>query len=316
MPRLINRKSVAATLLLTLCILIPAIMTPARTSAAGDYVIVAAGDIVCDPSSSSFNGGKGTSSSCHMLATANLIASIAPNSVLVLGDNQYYCGSYTAYTQAYNLSWGQYRWITLPVPGNHEYQTSGSSNCSSANSGAAGYYKYWGVRQYYSWNLGSWHVIALNTQCSSVGGCGTGSAQETWLKNDLAANPTACTLAFFHIPRWSSGGRASSNSAAFITDLYNANADVVLTGHDHIYERFAPQNPSGGLDYTRGIREFVVGTGGSNHTSLSTTAANSIVRNATTFGVLKMTLHATSYDWKFYPEAGQIFTDSGTYTCH
>ncbi len=320
--RQVNPRLVASFLFVLSSSLIAMFIAPATPTSAGDPVIVAAGDIACDPGSSSFNGGKGTSSSCRQLYTYNVIATLGPSAVLPLGDTQYYCGGYTAFQNSYALSWGKLLNITHPAVGNHEYLTSGGTGCNSTNTGAAGYFKYFGARAgdpkkgYYSYNIGAWHLIALNTQCSQAGGCGSGSPQETWLRADLAANPTKCTLAYWHIPRWSSGGRASASSATFVKDLYNAGAEVILTGHDHTYERFAPQNPSGGLDNTKGIREFVVGTGGSNHTSFVTTAPNSQVRNNTTFGVLALTMHTTSYDWKFYPEAGKTFTDSGTTACH
>ena len=134
---------------------------------------------------------------------------------------------------------------------------------------------------------------------------------------DLAAHRTTCTLAYWHIPLFSSGGRAALNSQALWQQLYNAGADVVLNGHDHIYERFAPQTPGGVADAAQGLREFIVGTGGANHTSLVATAANSEVRNTNTYGILKLTLHPSSYDWQFIPAAGTgTFTDSGTQSCH
>ncbi len=290
-------------------------------SSGGDPVIVSAGDIACDPTNSSFNGGNGTSSSCEMLATAKLIQSISPVAVLPLGDTQYYCGGLAAFQQSYALNWGIFLGITHPTVGNHEYLTSGGTDCDATGM-ATGYYTYFGAaagnpsQGYYSYNVGTWHLIALNTQCSSAGGCGTGSPQETWLQQDLAANPTACTLAYYHIPLWSSGGRANSNSQVFMNDLYNAHADLVLTGHDHDYERFLPQNPQGQLDTTNGIVEVVAGTGGANHTSFVTTAPNRAAGNDTTFGVLKLTLHASSYDFQFVPIAGSTYTDSGTQACH
>jgi hypothetical protein len=303
--------------------------TPTKTATpqSADPVIVAAGDIACDPADSSFNGGKGSSSECRQLYTSDLIENINPSAVLALVDNQYYCGGYDAFLQAYDLSWGRAKSITFPVVGNHEYLTHGSSSgygtgCDSTNSGAAGHFKYFGAaagdpkKGYYSFDVGAWHLVALNSNCSDAGGCSSSSPQGQWLKSDLAAHPTACTLAFWHIPLWSSGGRASSNTAALTQILYNNNADVVLTGHDHDYERFAPQDYNGNLDLARGIRAFVVGTGGNNHTSFVTTAPNSEVRNSTTFGVLRLTLHPTSYDWKFVPEAGKSFSDSGTQACH
>ncbi len=290
-----------------------------RVAAAGDPVVGAAGDIACDPASSSFNSGSGTSSSCRQKYTAALLINTGLSAVLPLGDDQYECGGYTAFQKSYALSWGQVLSITHPAVGNHEYLTSGGTGCST---NASGYFKYYGAaagpagKGYYSYNIGTWHIIVLNTQCSSVDGCASGSPQYTWLKNDLAADTAKCTLAYWHIPLFSSGGRANSNSKPFWTLLYNANADVILNGHDHIYERFAPQNPSGGADSVRGIREFIVGTGGSNHTGISTIAANSQVRNASTYGILRLTLHATSYDWQFVPISGQSFTDSGTTACH
>jgi acid phosphatase type 7 len=156
----------------------------------------------------------------------------------------------------------------------------------------------------------------LNSNCPQAGGCAPGTPQHTWLQADLAANPVACTLAYWHIPLWSSGGRAAQNTATLVQRLYSAGVEVVLSGHDHIYERFAPQNASGGLDLVNGVRAFVVGTGGANHTTIPGISANSEVRNADTFGVLRLTLHPGSYDWRFVPEAGKTFTDSGSAACH
>jgi hypothetical protein len=292
-------------------------------AAVGDPEISAAGDIACDPSSSSFNAGAGKGSACRMASTAALLAGSA--AVLPLGDNQYYCGSYSAFVKSYDKSWGQYKSLTRPAVGNHEFLTSGGTGCDSSNTGAAGYYQYFGAaagakgQGYYSYNIGAWHLIALNSNCSSAGGCSSSSPQGKWLTSDLAANTARCTLAYWHIPLWSSGGRANSNTASLTQQLYNANVDVVLTGHDHIYERFAPQNASGQADAARGIRAFVVGTGGANHTSIASIARNSQVRDTTTFGVLKLTLHASSYDWSFKPASftgNGTFTDAGSQTCH
>jgi 3',5'-cyclic AMP phosphodiesterase CpdA len=161
-------------------------------------------------------------------------------------------------------------------------------------------------------------VIVLNSNCSKVGGCGLGSPQEQWLKADLAASSAKCTLAYWHHPRWSDGEHGNQDQvAAFWTDLYNAGADLVLSGHDHDYERFAPMDANGNADPTKGMREFVVGTGGKNYYPLDTTfAPTSEAHMADVFGVLKLTLHATSYDWQFIPEAGKSFTDSGSGQCH
>ena len=290
--------------------------------AAGDPVVAAAGDIACDPSSSSFNSGNGSSSSCRQKYTSDLLVNAGLSAVLLLGDNQYYCGGYQAFLQSYDLSWGRVKSITRPAVGNHEYLTSGGTGCTSANQGAAGYFNYFGAaagersKGYYSYDIGTWHLIALNSNCSSAGGCSASSPQGQWLEADLAAHSNFCTLAYWHIPLFSSGGRASSNSKPFWQALYNHNADLILSAHDHIYERFAPQTPTGTVDPVRGIREFIVGSGGANHTSLVQIAANSELRDASTFGVLKLTLHPTSYDWRFVPEAGKSFTDSGTVACH
>jgi hypothetical protein len=276
-----------------------AIRTPTPISGA-DPVLVAAGDI-----SSCANNGDA--------ATANLLDSIA-GTVITLGDNAYESGTATEFTNCYDPTWGRSKARTRPAVGNHEYGTAG----------AAGYYGYFGAaagdpkKGYYSYDLGAWHIIAINSNCSQVGGCQTGSAQEQWLRSDLAAHPTACTLAYWHHPRFSSGEHGSTSSMQPIWQtLYDAGADVVLNGHDHDYERFAPQDPAGNADSARGIREFVVGTGGKSHYAISTPITNSEVRNSDTFGVLKLTLHATSYDWQFIPEAGRTFTDSGSgVACH
>ncbi len=291
-------------------------------AAAGDPVIAAAGDIACDPASSAFNNGLGTSSSCRQLYTSNLLVNAGLTAVLDLGDNQYYCGSDLAFMEAYDLSWGRVKSITDPSVGNHEYLTSGGTGCTSANAGAAGYFQYFGSAAgtpgegYYSYNIGTWHLIALNSNCGNAGGCGSSSPQYKWLQTDLAAHTNMCTLAYWHIPLFSSGGRANKNSLPFWNLLFSYHADVILNGHDHIYERFAPQDPNGTLDPANGIREFIAGTGGADHTSIVSIAANSEVRNSNTYGVLKLTLHAASYDWQFVPEAGKTFTDSGTQACH
>jgi hypothetical protein len=244
--------------------------------------------------------------------------------VLPLGDNVYWCGSLQAYQQSYAPSWGQLKDISYPAPGNHEYLTSGGTGCDASNTGAAGYFNYYGAaagpsgRGYYSYDLGSWHLISLDSNCTPVGGCGLSSPQGKWLANDLATHPNQCTLAYWHIPLFSSGGRANANMLSIFGQLYQAGVDVVLTAHDHIYERFAPQDPSGNPDPARGIREFIAGTGGANHTSIVSLAPNSEVRDATTFGVLELTLKPTSYTWQFVPEQGGkgSFTDAGSGTCH
>ncbi len=277
----------------------------------GDPVIAAAGDIACDPADGSFNGGNGSTNNCRQKAVSDLLVGTNLSAVLTLGDNQYEDGTLTKFQQSYDLSWGRVKNITHPAAGNHEYNTAGAS----------GYYDYFGAaagdktKGYYSYDIGAWHFIALNSNCSQVGGCGSGSPQEQWLKADLAAHPNMCTLAYWHHPRFSSGEHGSSTSYdAFWKDLYTAGAEIVLNGHDHDYERFAPQNPGGAAD-PNGIQEFVVGTGGKNHYTFTAIQPNSAVRNSDTYGVLKLTLHATSYDWQFVPEAGKTFSDSGTRNC-
>ena len=233
--------------------------------------------------------------------------------VLALGDLQYPGGAFSDFQASYDPTWGRVKTITKPVPGNHEYQTANAS----------GYYSYFGsaagdpAKGYYSFDVGSWHIVALNSNCSSIsGGCGAGSPQETWLRTDLAAHATTCALAYWHHPRWSSAGGGTSSMQAIWKAAYDAGVDVVLAGHVHNYERFAPQGATGGLNNSTGVREFVVGTGGANLASASSPIANSQVLQNTTFGVLELSLHATSYDWRFVPEAGKTFTDSGSTACH
>ena len=195
-----------------------------------------------------------------------------------------------------------------PAPGNHDYETPNAS----------GYFGYFGTaagdpgRGYYSYDYAGWHIVVIN---SSLDVSAT-SSQLHWLRDDLTAHPTLCTLAYFHYPLFSSGYNGVPDMKATWDALYAAGVDVVVSGHDHIYERFAPQTPDGVLDAARGIREFVVGTGGRSHEPLAGVAPNSEVRNAETFGVLKLTLHASSYDWRFVPVARATFTDSGSATCH
>lgn len=301
-------------IIVALCILllIAAGLTHGGT-AQDDPVIAAAGDIACDPSDSNFNGGSGRPWACHMKATSDLLVGMRLTAVLLLGDNQYEDGALRKYQQAYEPTWGRLKAITRPAPGNHEYATPD----------AQGYFGYFGAaagdptRGYYSFDIGAWHLIALNSNCASIGGCGAGSPQEQWLRADLADHPARCTLAYWHHPRFSSGWHGSDAAyTAFWRSLYDAGADIVLNGHDHGYERFAPQDPNGVADSGRGIREFVVGTGGRSLYGFRTVQAHSAVSNAETFGVLVLTLQPTSYEWKFLPEPGKEFTDSGRRNCH
>jgi hypothetical protein len=260
-----------------------------------DPVIAAAGDIACDSLTAE-------TTSCHQQATANLLLDPAIAAVLPLGDEQYPDGSLASFQASYAQSWGAVAPITRPTPGNHEYGTSG----------AAGYFAYFGQPPYYSYDLGFWHLVSLNSEIDHD----VGSAQVAWLRADLAAHPRDCVLAYWHKPRFSSGPHHSTTSfAPFWHALYESGADVVLGGHDHVYERFARQAPNGALDPEHGIREFVVGTGGKSHYGFEQIEPNSQARSSSTFGVLELTLHEHSYEWRFVPEAGEIFTDAGSSTC-
>lgn len=246
-------------------------------------------------------------------ATAAVVNKI-PGTVAVLGDLAYEHGSAAEFASCYQPSWGAFKARTRPAPGNHEYE---------ADSSASGYFGYWGAQAgnpgqgWYSYNLGAWHVISLNSNCDLIGGCLPGSPQESWLRADLAAHPATCTVAYWHHPRWSGGQVTSDPMTQYLwQDLYDANADLVLNGHAHNYQRFAPQNPAGALDPARGIREFVVGTGGNPTLHPVAPAANAEVINNDTWGVLKLTLRSSAYDWQFVRAAGGTFTDSGSQSCH
>lgn len=267
-----------------------------------DPVLVGAGDIADCPSSGDD-------------ATAALLDDI-PGTVATLGDNAYPSGGDADFANCYDPTWGRHKSRTRPAPGDHDYETSG----------AAGYFKYFGAaagdptKGYYSYDLGAWHVVVLNPNCLEIGGCQAGSAQEQWLRSDLAAHPTGCTLSYLGSPLFSSNSRVGDN--VLMKDLWRAlydhGTDVVLSADEHDYERFAPQDPTGNLDLANGITEIVAGTGGASHFAFPAgiPAANSQVRNDDTFGVVKLTLHPGSYEWAFVPVAGRTFTDSGGRRCH
>jgi acid phosphatase type 7 len=274
----------------------PLTMATAPCPTAPDPLITAAGDI-CS-----------TTTDCA--PTAALIAQINPTRVLTLGDNAYNDGSLANYQTYYDPNWGMYKAKTSPTTGNHDFHVAG----------AADYFSYFGAAiapaPYYSYDVGTWHLISLG----SIAGVDpkAGGAEETWLKQDLAAHANKCVLAYWHEPRFSSGTTHGSSTylSSVWNDLYAARADVVVNAHEHNYERFAKQNPSGNAD-PNGIREFVSGTGGASHGyPFSTPLATSEVRNDSTWGVLELTLHPASYDWKFVPIAGSTFTDSGSDTCN
>jgi hypothetical protein len=291
---------VAATVVAALVILAALDLYASRSARAGGVVLVGAGDIAkCDSSADE--------------ATARLLDGI-PGTVFTAGDNAYPSGSAAEFRNCYGPSWGRHKARTRPAPGNHEYETAGAS----------GYFGYFGAaagdpsRGYYSYERGEWHVVALNSNCTKVGGCGADSPQGRWLRNDLRNNPAECTLAYFHHPLFSSGGEHGNQPQVrpLWKALYAANAEVVVSGHDHDYERFAPKRPGGARNKERGIRQFVVGTGGSTQRGFGKVRPNSQARNASTPGVLRLTLKPGSYEWKFVPVAGKTFTDSGTKSCH
>ena len=272
---------------------------PEALAGTGDPVILAAGDVaVC--------------TTPHDELTANLLDTLE-GTVLTLGDLAYENGTAEEFTNCYDPTWGRHKARTMPSPGNHEYNTPG----------APGYYGYFGAaagdptKGYYSFDIGAWHLISLNSNCSAIGGCGAGSAQEQWLRADLRAHPTACTLAYWHHPRFSSGNHGNNSSVtALYQALYDYGADVVLAGHDHHYERFGPQTPAGAADAAYGVRSWVVGTGGRALYPIGAPKPNQEAINNTSYGVLSMTLHASSYDYSFLPAVGSSFTESGTASCH
>jgi hypothetical protein len=285
-----------------------------------DPVIAAAGQIACDPTSPDYNGGNGDAIDCRDKDTAALLTSDLA-AVLPLGDAQYFCGGLSAYQQAYDRAWGKFKAITHPVPGNHDYVSSDGTGCDPTGKGG-GYFGYFGAaagtfgKSYYSYDVGTWHLIALDSQCTPVGGCGPGSPEETWLRDDLAAHPNTCALAYWHYPIFSSGFEGGKPDATtFWKDLDAAGVDVVLNAHEHDYERFAPQDIDGKAA-ANGIREFVVGTGGRMRHPFGTVRANSQVRDSSSWGVLKLTLHPSSYGWRFEPAAGGTLHDAGSASCH
>ena len=258
-------------------------------------VLVGAGDIaVCGSSQSE--------------ATAKLIDHIE-GSVFTVGDHAYANGKASEFLKCYDPTWGRHLKRTHPAPGNHDYGSPDAApyfNYFRGNAGPVG-------RGYYSYNLGAWHIITLNSNRSARS---WGVAQEDWLIKDLTANPTTCTLGYWHHPRYSSGKNHGDHAHMqnLFKILYEHGTDVVIAGHDHIYERFAPQNPEGKADLL-GIRQFIAGTGGADLYKIGTIKANSEVRNNTAHGVLKFTLHPTSYVWEFIAVPGQKFRDSGTAQC-
>jgi len=278
------------------------LVSPATLQAsAGDNVLVGAGDIA---DCKDLEGAK---------ATAALLATI-PGTIFAAGDTGCPDGTDENFQNCYDPTWGRFKDRTRPAPGNHEYHTKD----------AAPYFKYFGAaagepgKGYYSYELAGWHILSLNSDCSDIGGCGAGSPEEEWLRRDLATHHDTCTLAYWHHPLFSSGGTHGNDPEmkVFWRDLYNAGAEIVISGHDHDYERFAPQDPEANPDPKRGIREFAVGTGGRHRRGFGPSKPNSEVRDSDSYGVLKLTLYSDHYAWQFMPVAGATFTDSGQDTCH
>jgi len=266
--------------------------------ASSDPVLAGAGDIA--------TGGSAN----YDEATAKVLDSINPTRVFTAGDSAYPDGSLSEFNAHYRPTWGRHKAKTRPSPGNHDYHTSGAS----------GYFAYFGAaagspsRPYYAYKLGSWRIYSLNSEIDS----GSTSRQVTWLKNDLAANARGkCVLAYWHQPLKSAGPHGDeSDVQPLFSALYNAGADVVVNGHDHNYQRWAPLNASGRVDQARGIRQFVVGTGGAGLYRLTSHPSALLAYSDKVYGVLKLVLHASSYDFEFVPIAGQKYTDSGSGPCH
>ncbi len=274
-----------------------------------DAVVAAVGDMSCA------TGTPVTFDACRQGSVSDLVVNDPQIAyLLALGDLQYQNGALSEFQSAYEASYGRVKTKTKPVPGNNEYGTPGAS----------GYFTYWGGaagqpgQGYYSFDIGkSWHLVALNGNCDTVS-CASDSDQVRWLRADLVAHPRPCVLAYWHQPRFSSGGEHGSDPSVgpFWEALQEAGADIVLGGHEHNYERFEPQLPDG-TPSPAGMREFVVGTGGRNIFRFARDVPP-ILNSASrlqTFGILKLTLDDRAYSWQFVNEAG-IVLDQGSGTCH
>ena len=270
--------------------------------------VVAAGDISCAASDPSF---KGTATKCRMLATANLASTFIPQDVLLLGDLQYGTPNLAGFQSGFDTNWGRFKAIAHPVPGNHEYELAG----------APGYFSYFGAQAgpvgqgWYSYDEAGWHIVALNANCTDAGGCAAGSTQAQWLQADLAASNAACTLAFWHQPRFSSHAEGDIADTSYLWALlYQHGAELVISGHHHHYERFTRMDASGNADPATGVREIIAGTGGRSLDPFVMPKATSQVR-VTAFGVLVLDLSPNSYSWRFVDEQG-VTRDSDSDACH
>lgn len=273
----------------------------------GSVIVGAAGDIACPPGER-----RNRVNTCAMEGTAEVLEAIGPDAVLTLGDNQYPSGALADFQASYADTWGAYRDITFPVPGNHEYETPG----------ALGYFTYFGKRAgepdkgYYSYDLGAWHLIALNSECHQIGGCGDSDPQARWLRQDLEVHTHKCVLAYWHRPRFSSAMHGNDHdSDALWRILAAARADVVLAGHDHDYERFTPMNAKGEAD-PAGVTQFVAGTGGASHYKFRDPELTSKVRITGRHGVLRLQLIEQGYAWEFMAAPRDEVLDSGNSQCH
>jgi hypothetical protein len=296
---------------------------PDWRSVGHDPMIAAAGDVACAPEGRSFHELHGTPHYCGMLRTSNLLLQPDLWAVLALGDLQYPVGDIGRFYTAFHPSWGRLKPLIRPAAGNHEYATPGASGYFDYFDGAGEPTGRAGNRErgYYSFDVGTWHLVALNSNCGSVpGGCAMGSPQQHWLASDLQRHHTRCILAFWHHPLFSSlaheEGRGWKSTAGLWQTLADARADIVLSGHQHFYERLAPMDAAGNLDAAQGIRSFVVGTGGKSLDHADVRASNSVAYDDTTFGVLELTLHPRSYHWRFRAADGRPFSDAGSAVCH
>lgn len=284
----------------------PSTQPVASPSGVGSVRVVVAADLACTP------GAEPEARDCQQEATHQVAERLRPDAVLLAGDLQYEHGTAEEFAGAFDASWGRMRSIIHPAAGNHEYDTEGG----------APYFDYFGAaagrrdQGWYSLDLGAWHVIALNSNCDEVGGCGEGSAQLDWLRADLAQHRNRCVMAFWHHPRWSHAKHGDhAETGPFMTALYDAGAEAVMVGHDHDYQRFEPRSPDGVRDPARGIRQFVVGMGGRSLYSIDATDGLE-AHDENTFGVLAMTLRPDGYDWEFVPAAGGSYRDQGSAACH
>jgi hypothetical protein len=277
-------------------------------TATAEVKVAAVGDMACDPTSQLADP---ESSVCRQDAVSDAVLADNPSLLMALGDLQYEAGAQGQWGP-YTTSYGRLRAITRPVPGNHEYNTLGAN-------GYFAYFPEWAGPNgdgYYSFDVGSWHVVALNSECADVGGCGTGSPQFTWLQQDLEQHRTVCTLAFWHIPRFSSGEHGDHTAYQKLWQtLADHGADLVLSGHDHNYERFTKLDADGQPDDRTGLRSFVVGTGGRNLRVAKSPRAGSekIIDNA--LGFLELRLRPDSYSWRFLTMDGVVL-DGGADRCH